>query len=215
MKPGAVQVLQGLGLALIVIAWAILAHLGSTGEGSPDLNVLAGGAPIALAVLAFCGRWYRPWGMLFSLVVLTALAFLYWQSLRDSVPLLYLLQQVGVNLALASVFGRTLGNGCEPLVTSLARKIYGNAISTRKLRYTRQVTLAWTLFFLLNATTSLLLFFLATPYVWSVYANFLGPLLVAAMFVGEHLIRMRVLPPEERPSLVMVVRSWRERHTPS
>jgi len=33
--------------------------------------------------------------------------------------------------------------------------------------------------------------------------------LIAAMFVGEHLWRMHVLPPEERPTMSEVVRAWR------
>jgi uncharacterized membrane protein len=84
-------------------------------------------------------------------------------------------------------------------------------LSERHRRYTRQITLAWALFFLANATLSALLYALAPLEAWSVYANLLTAPLVGVMFAAEHLVRMRALPPEERPSIAEVVRVWRLR----
>ena len=61
-------------------------------------------------------------------------------------------------------------------------------------RYTRQVTIAWTIFFVVLFAASCALYlghFLAA---WSLLANILSPVLIAAMFVVESAVRHRVLP---------------------
>lgn len=201
--------LRGVALALLAIAWAVAAHLGSTGEGSPDFNTALGVAPLVAAAAMLIGR-SRHLALVVAgtLSLLGALALL-WTTMRQNVAALYLLQHVGINLALASLFGRTLRGPGEALVTRLARLVYPQGISPRKIRYTRGVTLAWTLFFIANATLSALLYLFAPAAIWSVYANLLGLPLIASMFLGEHLWRMRVLPPEERPGVAEIVRAWR------
>jgi uncharacterized membrane protein len=77
------------------------------------------------------------------------------------------------------------------------------------LRYTRQVTLAWTLFFLSSAALSILLFFFASTEAWSVFANILALPLVAVMFVAENEVRKRVLPPQDRVGILATVRAFR------
>jgi uncharacterized membrane protein len=94
---------------------------------------------------------------------------------------------------------------------TLARIVNDGGLSARQLRYTRQATQAWALFFLANATLSSLLYVLAPHAVWSFYASLLTAPLVGLMFVAEHLWRMRALPREERPSLAEVARVWRQR----
>ena len=137
-----------------------------------------------------------------------------WPLLRDKIALLYLLQHVGINLMLASLFGRSLLGPGEALITQLARRVFVQGISARKARYTRMVTFAWTVFFLANASISLLLYLLAPADLWSAYANLGNPLLIATMFLCEHLWRRRVLPPEERPRIADIVRAWRRHHAP-
>ena len=60
----------------------------------------------------------------------------------------------------------------------------------------------------------LLLYLLAPATLWSTYANLGNPVLIAVMFLCEHLWRRRVLPPEERPRIADVVRAWRHHHAP-
>jgi hypothetical protein len=69
---------------------------------------------------------------------------------------LYLAQHAGVHRALAAWFGSTLRRGAEPLVSALARRVHGS-FTPDMARYTRSVTLAWTLYFIAMATTSLVL----------------------------------------------------------
>ena len=75
-------------------------------------------------------------------------------------------------------------------------------------RYTRHVTLAWTIFFLSLFTLSSALYFGGHLEAWSYLANILSPLLIGAMFVVEYIVRHRVLPHWERIGLLGGVRPF-------
>lgn len=211
MTPSPTQVLRSLALIALMAAWAIAAYLGSTGQISPDANTAVGAAPFVVVLVMLVWRVRHPLGVAAGgLLVAATLAWL-WPSLRQNAALLYFIEHLGTNLALAALFGKTLFGRGEPLITRFARIVNDGVLSERQLRYTRQATLAWTLFFLANATLSSLLYALAPHVVWSFYASLLTAPLVGLMFVAEHLWRMRVLPPEERPSIADVARVWRQR----
>lgn len=201
------RVLRGLGLALLLLAWIVGAHLGSTGHGHPDVNVAIAVAPVALALVPALLTRGRAW--LLAGLLATALALqATWPVLRSNVNLLYYLQHLGIHLALAALFGFSLRGPGDALVTRLARQIMGEHLSARKVRYTRRVTLAWTAFFLLNALASTALFLWVPVPAWSLHANVLTGPLVGLMFLLEHLWRKTALPPEERPSIAAVVRAY-------
>lgn len=95
------------------------------------------------------------------------------------------------NLALAWHFGGTLRPGREPLITRHARVNHGT-VPTALARYTRRLTLAWTVVFLgLAAVSAATLAGLGPP---------AGPAAVAALglslvlFLGEHALRSRLFP---------------------
>ncbi len=121
---------------------------------------------------------------------------------------LYLAQHAGVHLALAGWFGSTLRRGAEPLITALARRVHDRFPPPME-RYTRQVTLAWTLYFVGMATASLVLFAAGDFAHWSLLANILTPILTAAFFVGEYLVRYRLHPEFERVSLQRALQAYR------
>ncbi len=203
------QLLRGLAVVVLVAAWAVLAHLGSaTGETS-DFSTLLGVAPIFAALGLLLWRSRHPLLVGCGGLALVGGLIWAWPMLRQNVALLYFIQHVGTNLALGTLFGRSLLGPGEALITQMARAVHHGDVSERKARYTRQVTVAWTLFFLANALLSALLFLLAPLSVWSVFANLLSMPLIVAMFVAEHLWRARVLPPEERPTIAQVVRAYR------
>lgn len=211
MTPTPTRLLRGVAVAAVMAAWAVAAHIGSSGRGSPDLNAILGVAPIVAVIAMLLWRARHPlWAAGGGVLLAGALAWL-WPLLRQNVALLYFVQHLGVNLAFATLFGKTLFGPGDALITRFARIVHNGVLSGRQLGYTRQVTLAWALFFLANATVSTLLYALAPPTVWSFYANLLTAPLVGLMFAAEHLWRMRVLPPEERPSIAEVVRVWRLR----
>lgn len=201
--------LGNLGVLLLMAAWVVAAHVGSAGWGNADFNAVVAVLPIAVALLMALWRWPQ-WPVRAAGVLgLLALVAWLWPQLRHNVPLLYYLQHLGIHVALGVLFGKSLLGPGDALITRLARRIFDHELSDRKVRYTRNVTLAWTLFFFTNALVSTLLFIWAPAATWSVHANLLTGPLVGAMFVIEHLWRMRVLPPHERPGIADIVRAYR------
>lgn len=127
---------------------------------------------------------------------------------------LYLAQHAGVHLALAAWFGSTLRRHAEPLITALARRVH-RSFTPAMERYTRRVTLAWTLYFLGMAVASLALFAAGEFAHWSLLANILTPVLTAAFFVGEYLVRYWLHPEFERVSLQQALQAYRSYGTRS
>ncbi|WP_332744238.1 hypothetical protein [Hydrogenophaga sp.] len=201
--------LRDLGVLLLMAAWVVAAHVGTAGWGNADFNAAVAVLPIAAALLMALWRW--PAWAVRAAGVLTMLALLawLWPQVRHNVALLYYLQHLGIHVALGVLFGRSLLGPGDALITRLARRIFAHELSERKVRYTRHVTLAWTVFFFVNALVSTLLFIWAPTAVWSVHANLLTGPLVGAMFLVEHLWRMCVLPPHERPGIIDIVRAYR------
>jgi uncharacterized membrane protein len=205
------QLLRGLAVVIVLAVWAYLAHTSSAGERGADISVLLGVTPIVAALGLLIWRNRHPLLTGTGIVaILGGLAWL-WPTLRENVALLFFIQHLGTNLALGTLFGRSLLGDGEALITQFDRAVHQDELSERKRRYTRQSTLAWTLFFLSNALLSAILWLLAPQAVWSVFANLLSGPLLAAMFIGDHLWRVKVLPPEERPSFAQVARAYRMR----
>lgn len=205
------QLLRGLAVVAFLIAWALLAHFGSAAQDNPNLATLLGVAPICAAIGLMFWRASHPLITACGIAALFGALIWYWAQLRQNIALLFFIQHLGTNLALGTLFGRSLlGNG-EALITQLSRAVHQGELSERKHRYTRQATLAWTIFFLTNALLSAGLWILAPLSAWSVYANLLSMPLLAAMFIGEHFWRVHALLPEERPSIAQVIRAYRLR----
>lgn len=121
----------------------------------------------------------------------------------------YLLQHAGMLAVLAILFGRSLLPGQKPMISRFAEAAHGG-LSARLIVYTRQVTFAWTMFFGAMTVSSLVIFFDSRFVQWSVITSFLTIPLVAAMFAGEYLVRMRVIPAAERSAPMAAIKAcWR------
>ena len=203
------QLLRGLGLLALLAAWAVLAHLASAGDAHPDLATALGIAPLVAIIFMLLWPLLNGPSRLLGAGAALGLIVWLWPSLRQNIALLYYVQHIGTNLALALFFGRTLFGGRLALVTRFARMADGGVMSANKERYTRQVTVAWTLFFVATMFVSTLLFWLAPPTAWSVFANLLSTPLLILMFAGEHLCRYFRLAPEERSSVADTIRGYR------
>lgn len=205
------KLLRVSSLSGLLIAWTWLAHETSAGESASDLAVAVASAPIVAVVVLLLWRvdprqrWLSATGGLAATLMLAW----QWQALRHNVALLYYLQHAGTNLALGLLFGRSLIGPGEPLVTRFARLAHYGVVSDAQVRYTRQVTIAWTAFFGATASLSTALFLLASPTVWSTFANLLTMPLLGLMFAGEYLVRHRVLPPADRTRIADTIRGYR------
>jgi len=124
-----------------------------------------------------------------------------------SPPLLYLAQHAGIHLFLAVGFGSTLRHGHTPLITTLAARVHRELTPAMRV-YTRKVTLAWTIYFLVMAGLSVALFEYAHFESWALFANLLTPCAIALMFGGEYALRYRLHPEFERTSIADAIRSY-------
>lgn len=193
----------------LVVAYAALAHYTSQRPNNAHWAVLLAVLPpaaIGFGMLRSAVGGLIPW---FYAAAAAILAVAVWPTLQQHVGGVYFAQHVGVNAALGLFFGRTLFAGREPLCTHFASLAH-DQISPRLARYTRQVTVAWTLFFAVVAGTSALLFAFAPIEAWSVFANLLTWPLVGAMFVAEGAVRRCLLPPEERLGLLATIATYRK-----
>lgn len=120
---------------------------------------------------------------------------------------LYLLQHVAIHVALALVFGITLRRGSRPLISRLADRVH-RGLTPAMERYTRKLTLAWTLYFGAMAALSIGLYIGAPFSTWATFANLLTPLALAAMFTGEYLLRYRLHPEFERATMRDAIRAY-------
>ena len=112
------------------------------------------------------------------------------------------------------LFGRTLRGGRVPLITRIVEGLYqqaGMPMTPALYRYTRQLTLAWSVMLALLALINLLLALCAVPggvlaqlgheppfavsnAQWSFFANILNYGIVGGFFVIEYLLRKRRFP---------------------
>jgi uncharacterized membrane protein len=205
------RVARGAALVAGAIAYPVLAHYSTATSAAttwPSFGVAVSLAP-SLAILLWLA-WRSPRRLLMVLLCVTVagLLGLFWGALQRNFSWVYFLQHAGTNLMLAAVFGATLLRGRQPLVTRLAETVHRTRLAPEVLRYTRQVTLAWTLFFLATALVSSALFCCARMEAWSVFANFLSFPLILLMFAIEYAVRLRKLPDLEKHSIMAGVRAF-------
>jgi uncharacterized membrane protein len=195
-------------VAASIVLYALLDHIANTTPGTAPLGAALAVTPLMLAWLLFARRLGRPWISLpLALVVAAAVLDSGWGQIERNFPLMFMLQEAGVYLMLAFGFGRSLLAGQVPLCTHWASMIHG-PLSEPVLRYTRSVTLAWTIFFVAISLASALLYVLAPLRVWSLFSNFLTLPLAALMFAIEYELRRRRLPWMQRATLADTARAY-------
>jgi len=191
-------------IAAGAIAYPVLAHYSAATSAAttlPSLGVAVSLAP-SLAILLWLA-WRSPMrpAMLLLCAVVGVLLWGFWGVLERNFSWVYFLQHAGTNVMLAAVFGVTLGRGRQALCTRFAEVVHGS-LAPEEVRYSRQVTLAWMLFFLAISLISSVLFFFVSIEVWSVFANFLSFPLILLMFAAEYGVRRRKLPHQKKHSIM-------------
>lgn len=132
----------------------------------------------------------------------------WWPRLLERIDWLYLAQHSASNLLLCYFFARTLFGARVPVVTTLAQTIHGN-LPVEIQRYTRKVTIAWSVFFAAQVAVSLLIYVFLPIEAWSWFANVLNWPLVGLMFVTEYLCRKVFNPHFEHASLRQSIAAYR------
>ena len=160
--------LRRTAIAAGVIGYPVLAHYSSTSPAAanpPSLGVAVALAPTVAFLLWLSWRSLPRPAMLGLSLSMGGLLWAAWPSLEQNFNWLYYLQHAGTNALLAMAFGATLAPGRQPLISRLAESLRGD-LPAAVARYTRQVTLAWTVFFIAIALISSALFFFASIATW-------------------------------------------------
>jgi uncharacterized membrane protein len=202
------RIARWLVVAVLVIGYPLLAHYTNESAHRGNLGALVAIAPVVLIALVLAWRSTRRPLMLGTVLLLCVALWAGWTALEHYFGVVYWLQHVGMQLVLCVFFGRTLVAGQQPLCTRFAEAVHAPLTPQHKI-YARQVTVAWTLFFVVMALVSTALFFLASLATWSVFANFMTLPLVALMFIVEYLVRRRLLPNMRHTHILDAVRAFR------
>lgn len=205
----ALMTLGGLALALVgfLVLHGLLSDTAASGDGRAPL-VVAAGWTAACAVLASLASTRPRTGLLLTALALAAIW--HWQAvLARHIDYVYLVQHAGSHLVLGLAFARTLGPRSGPaLITRLATRVHG-PLPPPIARYTRCVTIGWTVYFLAMAIASVVLFATASLEAWSVLANLFTLPLIIAGFLFEYLLRHWLHPDFEHVSIFEGIRAWR------
>ena len=199
--------LQLAAVILFVVAYAALSHYGNSIAKTHDLGVGLAVGPVLTLSLLLLWRWTH-WGVAL-LAAATAAALLrhYWPVLERSFNWVYLIQEGGFYSLMAASFGQSLLGDRVALCTQLADKIHG-PLTSQEVIYTRRVTAAWALFFILIVAVTLGLFLFAPLRIWSLFANFCVLPLIGLMFVAEYAVRKQALPQVPRRGILAAVRVY-------
>lgn len=196
-------------MALLLIAgvayagvshWMMLFHAAEPWA----VGVLLG--PLWLTALGIAGSRFGGWGLAAAGVagVLGFAAVLHGEA--GNPDRLYVLQHAGINALLCGWFGASLRGGGLSLIGQFAARVH--PMSPDMCTYTANVTRVWTVYFALMVVASLAVYAFFSFAVWSVLANLLTPLMVAGLFVGEHVVRYRIHPEFERTRMIDAVRAF-------
>tara|TARA_R110002050_G_scaffold1244_4_gene8661 strand:- start:93636 stop:94271 length:636 start_codon:yes stop_codon:yes gene_type:complete len=203
----ALSIMRWTGIAALVIGYAILAHHTNKSVHNGNLGALVAIAPIIFVLLMATRQ--SAWQLVSLITILCGGLWLGWSTLTQNFWLVYWLQDAGIQLALFITFGRTLIAGRQPLCTRFAEMVHSGNLSPQHLVYTRQITVAWTVFFAVMTVASTLLFFLAPLPTWSIFANFLTLPLIILMFIVEYGVRIWILPDSRHTHILDAIKAYK------
>lgn len=201
--------LRGLVLLGALVGYQLLLHWAVSSDPASGLGEFLTIAPLIACLVWYLGRSWRGRIGLGALALAAVAGWIVWRAAGADPALVYLLPHVGAYLFMLWLFGHTLFNGSDALITRLARLIHGT-LPAEMEAYTRNVTRAWCLFFAGMALMSLLLFLFAPLSVWSVFANLLSLPAIVAMFLAEYLYRVRRYPNFSHASIRATIRAFQK-----
>lgn len=197
---------------LAVVGYALLSHW---------LTVYASGRPWAVAALlgplwgvtVLIAAQRRQLALLTTLALVAVLvAAVILNGGPADLNRLYLLQHAGIHALLGLSFALTLRRGHEPLINRMARTVHGR-LAPDMAAYCRRVTWVWVLYFWAMTGLSVWVYLYLPWSAWSMLANVITPAALAALFVGEYLLRYWWHPEFQRATLMDAVRAYKLRET--
>jgi uncharacterized membrane protein len=216
---GRLVVIGIIGVGFVV--YFIALHAMIVERAMPAMTLILAIAPGGIAIVASLAKWTASRAApqrvviaavtMIGVIVVAALAWYFGPRLIANADFVLYLESLTFFIWLTSLFAFSLAGGREPLVTRMARSIRRDDMPPEVIRYTRRVTIAWALFFVVAATISTLLFFTQSRASWSLFVNLLMWPLVGAAFLIEYAIRITVLRNVPHASLLSGVRAFQRR----
>ena len=199
---------------ILAICWPLLTHWTLT-AGAPQLAATTLIALQCALLIWLTHRQLSPRHRIPARVALAALsAYLIFARHGTDLVFTAAAMHTLAYLFLLAVFSTSLLPRREPLVTYFARQMHGPSLSPDLRRYTRMVTHAWCVFFVLQLLCSALLMNCAPLNWWSFFVNVLNIPLVLTMFIAERLTRplwVANAPREEMATMIKLVGVMRQR----
>ncbi|SCW53899.1 MULTISPECIES: hypothetical protein [unclassified Pseudomonas] len=174
--------LIGLGLLLVGLLYPFAVYFGMEHFAPWQFGLLLGSLWLARALLGTGGAGSR-W------MAATAIVFCILLALFDS-PLLLRWYPVLISAFMLGLFVLSLKYG-PPMIERLAR-LREPQLPAKAVVYTRQVTVAWSVFFLCNGLLAAALTLWAPLSWWMLYTGLISYGLMGLLFAIEWLIRQRV-----------------------
>jgi uncharacterized membrane protein len=199
--------LQLAAIVVSLVAYAGLSHYSNSAAKTHDLGVGLALGPVLGVGFLLIWRWIHLGVALLTAAAVAMALRHYWPVLEKNYSLLYLVQEGGFYGLMAASFGLSLLGRREALCTQLADKVHG-PLTPQEVRYTRRITAAWALFFILITAATFGLFVFAPLRIWSLFANFCVLPLIGLMFVAEYAVRRRALPQVPRRGILAAVRVY-------
>ena len=199
--------LQLAAVVVFLVAYAGLSHYSNSVAKTHDLGVGLALGPVLAVGLLLLWRGTHLWVALLGAAAAAVFLHHYWPALEKNFAVVYLLQEGGFYSLLAASFSVSLLGDRVALCTQIADKVHG-PLTPQEVRYTRRVTAAWALFFILITGATFGLFLFAPLHIWSLFANFCVLPLIGLMFVGEYAVRRRALPQVPRRGILAAVRVY-------
>jgi uncharacterized membrane protein len=214
---GSGSIAGGASFILLAAAPFLVFHL-TLGSESPWLAGILATAQITAMAGFFTRNWmfrYRAVLMVVLLAVAAAVMMLPGLPPRSFGLAVAGCCHAAAYLSLLAWFAMSLRSGRQPVVTSFARRVR-RTMPDKVVRYTRQVTIAWCVFFAGQLTVSLGLLLLAPMTVWSIFVNLLNLPLLVAMALAEFGYRRVLFRHEPHTSLIDTLSGLRRaRFTPA
>lgn len=198
------HIVRLIGFLLLILGYSLLANYTLQSKSYPAIGALVALVPIFLICFLLAFRSKQRLLMLGLLALISPLFWFAWEYFKLHYDLVYWLVHESVQLLLLITFARTLMPGQQALCTQFATMVHGS-LSPKHTIYSRQVTIAWVIFFAAILLTSNCLFFFYPIKTWSIFVNFAYLPLVTTMFIVEYMIRKLVLPKEDQTNIMEAV----------
>lgn len=185
-----------------IILYPLSTHFSvAIGDPSPSLLLLLLGV---LMVSVGLFRRYRYKAAAYTLFGAMGVYFSSYYLFSQPITVLYV-PPLTVSLFLLWLFGRSLGQGRTALISQVAEAYHGELPKQLAL-YTRRLTLIWTVYFAIFASSVFYLGFINTASNWSFYLNLSNYIIIALLVGGEYLLRIYRFKDIQHPSFISFIR---------